>query len=80
MPTLTLKNVPEALIRRLRSRAAAHGRSVNSEILHILDQAIDTEPMDVETTLARVDALRERLAVPRLTDNCLTRARSEGRA
>ncbi|PIQ62047.1 MAG: plasmid stabilization protein [Bacteroidetes bacterium CG12_big_fil_rev_8_21_14_0_65_60_17] len=36
---LSLKNVPDSIHKRLRSQAARHGRSMNSEILNILAAA-----------------------------------------
>ena len=37
MATLTLHNVPEALVARLEERARAHGRSLTSEVLAALE-------------------------------------------
>jgi plasmid stability protein len=45
MPNLTLKNVPEELLVRLRAQAESNRRSVNSEILVLLDAAHAVEPM-----------------------------------
>lgn len=37
--TLSVKNVPEALAERLRQRAASHHRSLQGELLAILEEA-----------------------------------------
>ena len=37
--TLSVKNVPDALAARLRRRAAAHHRSLQGELLAILEEA-----------------------------------------
>lgn len=79
MPTLTLKSLPDELYHQLKARAAAHRRSLNSEILVCLEQAIAGAAGDAPTALARVDALRQRLRVPPLTDDVLAAARGTGR-
>lgn len=40
MPSVTVRNVPEAVHRALRVRAAQHGRSAEAEIRDILEQAV----------------------------------------
>jgi len=39
MPALTIRNVPDAVHRAIRVRAARHGRSVEAEVRSILDAA-----------------------------------------
>jgi plasmid stability protein len=39
MPTLTIKNVPEFLVRRLKLRATRHGRSLSLEVIACLPRA-----------------------------------------
>jgi plasmid stability protein len=41
MSSLTLKNIPEPLLERLRERAGADRRSLTQEILHLLEEALD---------------------------------------
>jgi plasmid stability protein len=79
MPGLTIKGLPDPLYRRLKKRAVAHRRSLNSEILVCLEQAVAAEPVDPEAILAKADALRQRLRLPRLTDARLRAAKAAGR-
>jgi antitoxin FitA len=79
MPTHTIKGLPDELYRQLKSRAEAHRRSLNSEILACLEQAVVAPSIDVAATLRRVDAVRERLNVPRLTEARLRAMKSGGR-
>lgn len=79
MPTLTIKGMPDGLYRRLKAQAAAHRRSLNSEILVALERAVATAPPDAAVLLRRVDALRSALKVPRLTEGRLRAAKSAGR-
>jgi len=37
---LSIKNVPEALARKLRARAARHRRSLQGELLNILEESV----------------------------------------
>jgi plasmid stability protein len=44
MKNLSVKNVPETLHERLKKRAHHNHRSLNGEVLYILEQAIDENP------------------------------------
>ena len=48
MPTLTIRNVPDDLHRRLKARAEAHRRSLNAEVLVILEDALMADGLAVE--------------------------------
>jgi plasmid stability protein len=43
MPSVTVRNVPGEVHRALRDRAAKHGRSVETEIREILENAVKPE-------------------------------------
>lgn len=80
MPSLTIKNLPAGLYERLKGAAERGHRSLNSEVIHRLEQSVGTQPLDADAMLARVRAVRERNRVPYLTDEALRGARDEGRA
>ena len=68
MPTLTVRNLDAELVRRLRLRAAAHGRSAEAEHREILRATLsgdETAPVLAET-LARLAAFRQRITPPGL--------------
>ena len=44
MPSLTIKDIPDPLLTRLRQRAATDRRSLNREVLHLLDRALAEAP------------------------------------
>jgi plasmid stability protein len=44
MPALTLKNIPESLLDKLRRRADEDRRSLTQEVLYLLEQAVDERP------------------------------------
>lgn len=80
MATLTIKNCPDALYARLKERAASHRRSLNSEAILALEQALaQPEPTDTDALLATLRRGRARLKGVFLTDRDLKAAREAGR-
>ena len=79
MATLTIKNIPEPLVRRLKRRAVAHRRSLNLEVISCLEAVAQAEPIDASAMLARVRALRQAPGGPRVTDAMLADLKSRGR-
>jgi plasmid stability protein len=77
--TITVKNLPAELHRRLRVRAAQHRRSLNSEVVACLTATVMAERVDPEALLARARLLRREIA-GRLTDAALSRLKSRGRS
>ncbi len=56
--TLSIKNVPEHLAERLRQRAAASHRSMQGELMAILERALEEHPpLAPQQLLARVREL-----------------------
>jgi plasmid stability protein len=79
VPTITLKNIPDELYERLKQSAAEHRRSLNSEMIVHLEQALLSARGDPDAFLARVEARRKRLALPRLNERRLKAIKSAGR-
>ena len=50
MATLYVRDVPERLYKRLRARARRNGRSLNAEILELIDEAVLRELTSEEIT------------------------------
>ncbi len=78
MATLSIKNVPEALVKRLKSQAATNRRSLNLEVIALLESVTRSTPIDVEAELARVRAIRGKLKRP-VSDEYINRAKRWGR-
>jgi len=76
--TLTVKNLPAALHKRLAARAAEHQRSLNSEVIACLKAAVMAEQVDPDALLARARALRGEVRGT-LTERDLRRLTSQGR-
>jgi plasmid stability protein len=82
MATLTLKDVPADLHRKLKARAEQNGRSLNREVIESLEASFADAPVDVEAELAEIRALRDRIAAGtrfRITDREIDRAKRRGR-
>jgi len=68
MATLTLRNVPDELVARLKARAKRHRRSLNNETIAALELADATatgvtplpsaESVDLDDTLQRMEVIR----------------------
>ena len=71
MATLTIKNIPEPLVKRLKQRAAAHRRSLNFEVISCLERMSHSAPNDVDVLLARARAVRRIRKGVRLNDRLL---------
>jgi plasmid stability protein len=59
MVTVTIKNIPQQISERIKTQAKSNHRSMNGEILSILEQAVSLPPIDVEITLERARKVRE---------------------
>ncbi len=79
MPTITLKNVPNELYEALKLRAKLHRRSLDSEIITILEHVTMPQPVDVDAILAEVQQIREKTKGYFLNDELLRRMKDEGR-
>jgi len=64
MPTnLSVKNVPDELMKRLRQRAARHHRSLQGELMAIIEESVrSNEHLTPEKLLAQVRNLGLRTA------------------
>jgi plasmid stability protein len=79
MATLTIKNVPQKLHRRLKQSAAEHRRSMNSEVIACLERTLMSTRIDPEEFLKRARSLRERTPHLYVTEEDLRKAKNEGR-
>jgi len=54
---LTIENVPEEVVQRLRERAARHHRSLQGELMAILEEAASSRALTPDEVLDRVRQL-----------------------
>lgn len=58
---LSIKNVPDEILKRLRRRAASHHRSLQGELMVIIEQGVlSEERLTVDEVIAQVRKLRVR--------------------
>ncbi len=79
MATLTIKNIPEPLVKRLKQQAAAHRRSLNFEVISYLEQMTHSVPVDADALLVRARAVRRIPKGVRLNDRLLHDLKTAGR-
>ncbi len=79
MATLTIKNIPERLRKRLKERAAQNRRSINGEAISCLESVLVSGRVDSDQFLAQARALRARMPRMFITDKDLRAARNKGR-
>jgi plasmid stability protein len=61
MASITLKNIPANLHRKLKKRAVEHHRSLNKEIIATLKNATgETHPVDVDALIRQARAARSK--------------------
>ena len=51
MASLTIKNIPDDLLERLRARAASERRSLTKEVIHLLETILRSEAAEAESRL-----------------------------
>ena len=78
MNTITLKNIPAAIHKEFKSRAMAHGRSLNKEIIATLEGAVRGMKVDATLIASHARAVRESAGVY-LTEADLKTFKNAGR-
>ena len=78
MSSVTLKDIPADIHRAIKARARAHGRSLNREILGLLEDAVRPTVVPADTTIGKARAVRESMPVY-LTRRDLDAFKAEGR-
>lgn len=77
--TITVKNIPSDLYERLKLRAALHHRSINSEIIVLMEETLAAKKRKPEDFLASARTLREKTGRYELKKEFINRAKQEGR-
>ena len=79
MVAVTLKNVPDVLYERVKQNAKVNHRSINSELIAIIEESVMPQPVDVKTWLEKARQLRETTTHYVISNEELTRLKNEGR-
>lgn len=78
MATITLRNLPEEILRALKLRANVNGRTLNEEILSVLKGAVYSVPLDASKILKTARSVRRMMNVY-LTEADLEEFKNHGR-
>jgi plasmid stability protein len=78
--TLTLKNIPDDVYKRLKASAEAHRRSLNSEAIVCLEAVLLPGRVSPREHLARARALRATFGGAKFTAREIDALKREGRA
>lgn len=59
MPNLSIKDVPHAWAQALRERAARNHRSLQGELMTLIQHAVETDPLPPATSAKRLTSRRQ---------------------
>ncbi|MCC5835749.1 MAG: Arc family DNA-binding protein [Opitutales bacterium] len=59
---ITLKEIPDELHQKLRQRAETHGRSLNKEVLSILEMTVNPVRKSSQDLLRQISDRRDKMA------------------
>ena len=76
---LTIKDLPSRLHQKLKTQARANKRSLNWEVIDLLEKAVQSTPVDTEKLLEDIRHVREGIHGFVVTDEFLREAKNEGR-
>ena len=79
MSTITVKNIPDELYERLKSVAEINRRSLNSEIISCIENAVGSRRIDVDRTLENARKIRYLTARHPISNEEFSRAKTKGR-
>lgn len=79
MSSLTLKNIPETVLRKLKRRAKLNRRSLNSEVIKNLEEMVTSTKINTDIIIEKARQLRTELNIT-IDDSFLSTHKNEGRA
>jgi len=79
MATMTIKNIPDDLYEELKRRAAANRRSINNEVIVLIERAFRSLRPGPEEFQEQARILRELTAHYELSDEELNEWKNKGR-
>jgi plasmid stability protein len=79
MATVTVKNIPDELYKRLKAVAEINRRSLNSEIIVCIEKAVAGRSMDIDLTLENARRIRQLTAKHPIGEEVFSKTKREGR-
>jgi len=80
MATITVKNIPDKTYKTLKQLAAEHHRSINSEIIHLIEQVTRSTKIDPNEHVVTAKKIRKKTQNHLFTEQEINYAKNEGRA
>jgi plasmid stability protein len=77
--TITIKNIPSHLYDILKKNAARNHRSINNEVISLIEKQYSSNKITPGEFLASARELRKRTKKFLLTEDILDKAKNEGR-
>jgi len=77
--TMTIKNIPPNLYEMLKQNAANNHRSINNEVIAIIEDALQVKKIRPDDFLVSVRRLREKTKKIMLTEYFINQAKNKGR-
>jgi len=79
MATITLKNIPDPTYKNLKQLAGEHRRSINSEVIYLIEKATKCTKIDPNQHLVAARKFREKTKHHIINDTLLAEMKNEGR-
>ncbi len=79
MATMTIKNIPDNLYEELKQQAATNRRSINNEVIMLIERAFHSYRPSPDDIQKQAVVLREMTAHYHLTEKELNAWKNEGR-
>lgn len=80
MATITVKNIPDPVYEILKQHAAENHRSINSEIIYLIEQSTKCSKIAPHQHLTIARTLREKTKGFNVNDATLSDMKNDGRA
>lgn len=61
MPSITVKNIPDSIYKKLKQQAESHHRSMNSEIIACLEQSVEPKRVSPDEILRQARMMRKKV-------------------
>jgi len=79
MATITIKNIPDPTYKTLKQLAAEHHRSINSQVIYLIEKATKSTKIDPNQHLVAARKFREKTKQYIVNDAMLAEMKNEGR-
>ena len=79
MATITVKNIPNDIYERLKAVAEANRRSINSEIIICIENAVRSRRIETEAMLTNARKMRQLTAQYPISEEEFNQAKAKGR-